>query len=164
MPDASTDATTPTPSVVRLTWSLAGSGWATCTLETADGTVEVLASRIGNAPEDLLTAVARLVAGAAETRAQFEAEPTAFRWIFRRDGHDARLRLLELPHGRSPDSAGTVLWSGRLGVDAVARAVTRCFDEVVRVHGESGYLSRWGAPFPRWELQALRRLRRDAQP
>ncbi|MGV9631344.1 hypothetical protein ACWDTB_33045, partial [Streptomyces sp. NPDC003487] len=74
MPDASADATTPIPSAVRLIWSLAGSGWATCTLETADGTVEVLASRIGNAPEDLLTAVARLVAGAAETRAQFEAE------------------------------------------------------------------------------------------
>jgi hypothetical protein len=41
-----------------------------------------------NASEDLLTAVARLGAGEAETRAQFEAEPTAYRWIFHRQADD----------------------------------------------------------------------------
>ncbi len=54
---------------------LAGSGGADCTLEDRQARVELTASHITNAPEELLTAVAQLVAGETETRAQFEAEP-----------------------------------------------------------------------------------------
>ncbi|MFI5802069.1 hypothetical protein [Streptomyces sp. NPDC051561] len=70
---------------MRITWSLAGPGWADCTLEDPQAKVELTASYITSAPEEFLTAVARLVAGETETRAQFEAEPTAYRWIFYRD-------------------------------------------------------------------------------
>jgi hypothetical protein len=124
---------------LRITWTLAGRGWADCTVATKTATVELTASYISSAPEDLLTAVARLVAGETQTRAQFEAEPTAFRWIFYRDGDDAWLRLLELRDGRGHDNAGIELLSGPLSVDGLARAVVRCFDEVATVHGESGY-------------------------
>lgn len=102
--------------------------------------------------------MARLVAGETETRVQFEAEPTAFRWIFCRDGDTVRLRLLELRHGGVHDDAGTELWSGTLGADGLARAVVRCFDEVATVYGESGYRGKWGEHFPRSELEALRRV------
>ena len=94
--------------------------------------------------------------GENETRAQFEAEPTAFRWIFHRDGSNVWIRLLELPDGRRHDNAGTEIWSSWQTVDTVARAMTRCFDEVARRYGESGYRSRWNEHFPRSELEALR--------
>ncbi len=125
-----------------------------------DAAVELTASYISSAPKDLLTAVARLVAGGTEARVQFEAEPTAFRWIFCRDGDvdTVRLRLLELRDGGVHDDAGTELWSGTLGVDRLARAVVRCFDEVATVYGESGYRDTCGRYFPRSELEALRRL------
>ncbi len=54
---------------MRITWMLAGSGWADCTLEDHQSKVELTASYISNAPEEFLNAVARLVAGEAETRA-----------------------------------------------------------------------------------------------
>lgn len=66
---------------MRITWTLAGPGWADCTLEDHQAKVELTASYITSAPEELLSAVARLVAGETETRAQFDAEPTAYRWI-----------------------------------------------------------------------------------
>lgn len=106
-----------------------------------------------------MTAVARLVAGEKETRAQFEAEPTVFRWIFHREGDAVWLRLLELGHTGDHDNVGMELWSGALDVDGIARAVIRCFDEVARVYGESGYRSKWGEHFPRDELEALGRIR-----
>lgn len=145
---------------LRITWTLAGSGWADCVLEDHRARVELTASSITSAPEELLTAVARLVAGEPETRARFEAEPTAYRWILRREGVNAWIRVLELRHGGDPDTKGTEVWSGRLGIDQLARTVIRCFDEVARAYGESGYRGKWGEHFPRTELEALRRIRR----
>jgi hypothetical protein len=143
---------------MQLVWTLTGHGWADCSIRDARAQAEVTASYITNAPEDLLTAVTRLVTGEAETRAQFEAEPTAFRWIFYREGNDVWIRLLQLPDGSKHDNAGTEIWSSQQSLDNVARAVIRCFDEVAKRHDESGYRGKWGEHFPRTELEALRSL------
>ncbi|MFJ1800060.1 hypothetical protein [Streptomyces sp. NPDC088180] len=143
---------------MRITWTVAGSGWADCTLEDRLVKVELTASYITNAPEELLTAVGRLVVGETETRAQFEAEPTAYRWIFYREGQDIWIRVLELRDGSDHDNRGTEIWSSQLGIDQLARTVIRCFDEVAQTYGESGYRGKWGEHFPRTELEALRRL------
>ncbi|KOV86514.1 hypothetical protein ADL01_06490 [Streptomyces sp. NRRL WC-3618] len=105
-----------------------------------------------------MTAVGRLVAGETETRAQFEAEPTAYRWIFYREGEDIWIRVLELRDGSDHDNRGTEIWSSQLGIDQLARTVIRCFDEVAQTYGESGYRGKWGEHFPRTELETLRRL------
>ncbi len=141
---------------MSLEWRLVGYGWADCTVADAENKVRVIASYITDAPEELLTAVARLVVGEAETRVQFEAEPTAFRWIFSRGGGDVWVRIVRLTNGDRPDKAGTEIWSSRQTVDSVARAVIRCFDEVAQRHGEGGYHGTWRSPFPRFELEALR--------
>ncbi|MFE7393081.1 hypothetical protein [Streptomyces sp. NPDC057582] len=145
-------------SSVRITWTLGAHGWADCTVEDQQAKAELTASYISSAPEDFLTAVARLVAGEAENRAQFEAEPRAYRWIFYREGEDVWVRILELRQGSDHDNKGTEIWSAQLPIDALVRAVIRCFDEVARSYGESGYHNKWGEHFPRTELEALRRL------
>ncbi|WP_199818949.1 hypothetical protein [Streptomyces sp. NRRL B-1347] len=145
---------------LRITWALGAHGWADCTVEDERAKAELTASYISNAPEEFLTAVTRLVGGETETRAQFEAEPTAYRWIFYGEGEDGWVRVLELRHGSDHDNKGTEIWSAQLPIDTIARAVILCFDEVARSYGESSYRSKWGEHFPRTELEALRRLRR----
>ncbi|MCY0954798.1 hypothetical protein [Streptomyces sp. H27-S2] len=100
--------------------------------------------------------MARLVTGEAEARVHFEAEPTVFRWILYRAGTDVWIRVLELADGSEHDNAGTEIWSSQQSIGAVVRAVVRCFDEVARKYGESGYRGKWGEHFPRFELEALR--------
>ncbi|MFD8496784.1 hypothetical protein [Amycolatopsis sp. NPDC059657] len=139
-----------------MTWHLNGTGWADVVVADHDADVEVTASCITAAPEDLLVAVARLILGERETRVQFDAEPTAFRWIFYRETNDVWIRLLELSDGRLHDNAGSEIWSSWQTVETVVRAVIRCFDEVARKYGESGYRGRWNEHFPRTELEALR--------
>lgn len=141
---------------MTVTWKLAGAGWADIVVADDQAAAEATASNITTAPEDLLTAVARLVLSENETRAQLEAEPTAFRWIFYREGTDVWVRLLELPDGHKHDNAGTEIWSSWQTIDTVARAMIRCFDEVAHEHGESGYRGKWHEHFPRAELEALR--------
>ncbi|MFF3446928.1 hypothetical protein ACFYXJ_07300 [Streptomyces sp. NPDC002667] len=148
---------------MRITWTLGPHGWADCTLEGHGTTAELTASYITSAPEEFLTAVSRVVTGEAETRVQFEAEPTAYRWIFHREGEDVWIRVLELRDGRDHDNRGTEIWSHQPGVDQLARTVIRCFDAVAQTYGESGYRSKWGEHFPRTELEALRRLWRVHQ-
>jgi hypothetical protein len=147
-----------------LTWTLSGPGWADCAVGAEETQARVPASYITSAPEEFLTAVARLVLGEAETRAQFEAEPTAFRWIFQRQGDDVSIRLLESPDGRTPDKNATQIWSTQQHITAVARAVIRCFDDVAEKYGESGYRGEWRKHFPRSELEALRAAWREQPP
>jgi hypothetical protein len=146
---------------LRLTWTLSGTGWADCTIADRDVEAVVVASYITAAPENLLTAVARLVAGESEIRVEFEAEPTEFRWIFYRQYGDVWIRVLQLADSGQHDNVGTEIWSSWQTMDAVARAVIRCFDDVARTYGESGYHGKWRHPFPRTELEALRRLWQD---
>ncbi|MGW3012078.1 hypothetical protein ACWC9R_25080 [Streptomyces sp. NPDC001219] len=141
---------------LRLTWVLSGRGWVNCIVSDNHAEAEVTASYLTTAPEDLLTTVTRLIVGETECRAQFEAEPTAFRWIFYREGSHVWIRLLELAHGREHDNAGAEIWSTQQDLDVVARAVIRCFDEVVNEYGVSAYRGKWGDHFPRTELEALR--------
>lgn len=126
-------------SVIRTIWTLGAHGWADCTLEDDHALVELTASYITRAPEELLTAVVQVVVGETETRAQFEAEPTAYRWIFYRDGEHVWIRVLELRDGSDHDNRGAELWSSQMGVEQLVRAVIRCFDGVAHTYGESGY-------------------------
>jgi hypothetical protein len=43
--------------------------------------------------------------------AEFEAEPTGYRWIFCRDGGSAGIQVLRLGDRDLPDEAGTLIWS-----------------------------------------------------
>jgi hypothetical protein len=146
---------------LRLAWRLDGHGWADCTVTDRQAAIVLTASYITSAPEELLTALAQLIAGETETRAQFEAEPTAYRWIFYREDEHVWIRILELRDGSDHDNKGTEIWSSQYPIDELARAAIRCFDDVARTYGESGYRGKWGEHFPRTELEALRRLRND---
>lgn len=148
---------------LRLAWRLDGHGWADCTVTDVRAVVVLTASHITSAPEELLAASARLIAGGTETRAQFEAEPTAYRWIIYRENEHVWIRILELRNGGDHDTKGTEIWSTRCTVDELARAAIRCFDDVAHTYGESGYRGTWGEHFPRTELEALRRLWKERQ-
>ncbi|MFC8274664.1 hypothetical protein ACFUJR_19460 [Streptomyces sp. NPDC057271] len=68
---------------MRITWTLAGSGWADCTLEDRQARVELTASYITSAPEELLTAVAQLVAGVTETGQRLSTVGARSQWMGR---------------------------------------------------------------------------------
>ncbi|GAA2113104.1 hypothetical protein [Streptomyces synnematoformans] len=147
---------------LRLAWRLDGHGWADCTVTDRQAVIVLTASYVTGAPEEFLTALARLIAGETETRAQFEAEPTAYRWIFSRENEYVWTRVLELRDGRDHDNKGTEVWLSRYPIDELARAAIRCFDDVARTYGESSYRGKWGRHhFPRTDLEALRRLWND---
>ncbi|GGW17571.1 hypothetical protein ACIQJ8_33385 [Streptomyces globisporus] len=76
--------------------------------------------------EEFLTALARLTVGEMESRAQFEAEPTAYRWIFYREDEYVWVRVLELRDGSDHDNNGAELWSSQYAIDELVRAAIRC--------------------------------------
>ncbi|MEU4091836.1 hypothetical protein [Streptomyces sp. NPDC026673] len=141
---------------LAITWTLPGRGWALVKVADDHGEAEVLASYVTDGPERFLYAVARLVLGDPETRAELEGEPQVHRWYFRRDGSEVGIRLVVADDTRAPDGSGTVLWSGRHTITALARSAVRAFDQVAHEWGEEAYAAQWGRPFPRTELAALR--------
>ncbi|MFE2529306.1 hypothetical protein ACFXEL_34340 [Streptomyces sp. NPDC059382] len=143
---------------LSLSWRLSGRGWANCTIADHEREADLTASSINEAQEDLLNAVSRVLTGQTEVRTQFEAEPTAYRWVFYRQDTTVWIRIVELSHGELHNNAGTEVWSSWQPVDRLVRAVIRCFDQVADTYGESAYRGKWGDHFPRTELEALRRL------
>lgn len=141
---------------LSFTWALRYRGWAVCTISDDHGQAEAVASDITGGPEYLLRAVRSVTQGAATARAEFEAEPTAFRWLFQRCGPDVKISLAKAPDRTSPDSEDTVIWSGCYAVDVLAKAVLDGFDYAVSELGEEDYRSQWGRAFPREDVEALR--------
>ncbi|MFF3352998.1 hypothetical protein ACFYWN_10180 [Streptomyces sp. NPDC002917] len=141
---------------LTITWTLRYHGWAFVKVADDQGESEVIASDITDGPEQFLYAICRLVGGDADTRAEFEGEPQAYRWFFHRDGSDVDIRLVMADDRDAPDSSGTLLWSGRHAITALARSAVRAFDQVAHELGEEGYAAQWGRGFPRTGLEALR--------
>lgn len=137
-----------------LSWTLVGRGWAKC--EVGDGQQEFahLVSYIGG-PEELLTAVARLVTGAEQIVAHLPDEPALYRWDFLRHDRTVAVTVSELTGG-TRTSPSVERWSGTVTVDQLARTVLRCFDRVLHEHGQDGYEESWCRPFPAFEVEALR--------
>ncbi|WP_327141079.1 hypothetical protein [Nocardia sp. NBC_01327] len=146
-------------------WQLEHFGWANVRVSDENIEATAVASYVTGAPQYLLRAVTDIVRGLPEARAEFEAEPTVYRWLFRRQGNEIDIRLLEVANYDLPDSSGIQLWRSRQNVWALAASVCICFRDVLRDYGFRGYLDQWGHPFPRTELEALISVTRQlAQP
>lgn len=141
---------------VRLVWTLGHHGWAFCSVTDDHTSAEAVASYVTDGPEQLLRAVARILLYETDTQAEFEAEPTVYRWFFHRDGTMVTIRLVEAADSKAPEQAGTPIWRSRQPTTTLARAVIRAFDTVAHDLGEVGYQTQWGRPFPRHELEVLR--------
>ncbi|MFG2758072.1 hypothetical protein [Streptomyces wuyuanensis] len=140
---------------LMITWTLHSHGWALVKVGDDQGEAEVIASYITDGPEQFLS-VARLVLGDEDTRAELEGEPRVHRWFFHRDGSWVDVHLVRADDNRVPDSSGTVLWSGRHTIAALARSAVRAFDRIDHELGEEAHEAQWGRPFPRTEREALR--------
>lgn len=147
---------------VQLTWTLRHHGWASCSVTDGRTSAEAFASYVTDGPEQLLRAVARVILHETRTQAEFEAEPTVYRWFFHRHDNTVAIRLVEAADWTTPEHAGRLLWRGDQPTTTVARTVLRAFDTVVDDLGEVGYQTEWGRPFPRHELEALRTASRTA--
>lgn len=141
---------------LSFTWSLRDVGWAVGTIADGHGQAEAIASYVTGGPEYLLRAVASLASGAADTRAEFEAEGQVFRWFFHRDGTYVDIRLAEAPDTRSPDTGSSVIWSGRHSVPALAVTIVGAFDRALSELGDEAYQAQWGRAFPHADVEALR--------
>ncbi|MEU1418077.1 hypothetical protein [Streptomyces sp. NPDC005731] len=141
---------------LAITWTLWNHGWAFVNVADDQGEAEIIASYVTGGPEQFLYAISRLVRGDRETRAELEGEPQVYRWFFRRDGSEADIRLVVADDYRAQDSSGTVLWSSRHTIAALARSAVRAFDQITHELGEEAFEAQWGRPFPRTELEDLR--------
>lgn len=141
---------------VRVIWTLRHHGWAFCSVSDDHTSAEAVVSYVTDGPEQLLSAVSRIVLYETDTQAEFEAEPTVYRWFFQRHGDTVDIRLVEAADSRTPEHAGNLIWHSRQPITTLAWTVIRAFDAVAADLGEVDYQTQWGRPFPRHELEALR--------
>ncbi|WP_126643468.1 hypothetical protein [Embleya hyalina] len=149
---------------LSFTWTLSGAGWADCVIADANAEAQMLVSYVTPAPEELIGAVTRLALGeSGDHKVMFEAEPNGFLWHLSPDGDAVEIRIVEYPDTSRRSRPGAVLWEARHPIEVVARCVLRGFDRVDADRGEDGWYADWKRPFPRRELEQLRRAREKSR-
>ncbi|MFE3758685.1 hypothetical protein ACFXO9_30655 [Nocardia tengchongensis] len=118
-------------------WQLEDFGWANVRVSDENMEATAVASYVTGAPQYLLRAVTDIVRGVPEARAEFEAEPTVYRWLFRRQGNEIDIRLLEvanydLPTRQESNAGAAVKPSGRSPPRCVSASATSCDTMVFR--------------------------------
>ncbi|MET3983801.1 hypothetical protein ABIC27_001661 [Streptomyces sp. PvR034] len=156
---------------LRFGWEVAGAGWVVCRVSDGVSEWKGVVGYLTDALADTLRAVVGLYGATGVQRISFDLEPAEARWRLRRQGADVSVEVRQFPDMTTswdaPDDAGTLVWSATRPLGELAHAVLEAAEEVLRTHGEAGYLSEWGAhPFPLAALRELRRLHRgnDACP
>ncbi|GHI08071.1 hypothetical protein AQI88_06880 [Streptomyces cellostaticus] len=148
---------------LRFSWELSGTGWATCRI--ADGASELkdVVSYCTDALADLLHGVAGLYGPAPVQRFSFDLEPVEVRWVLRNSGSDVDVAVHRFPDMSTsfdaPDQEGALVFGSLQPRSLFCHVVVEAAQSVLRLHGEDGYLAKWGRyPFPVAALQDLRRL------
>jgi hypothetical protein len=147
---------------LQFIWTLRYHGWAFCSVMDDDASAEVVVSYVTDGPEQLLRAVARVVLYEIDTQAEFEAEPTVYRWFFHRHGNTVAIRLVQAVNSKTPEHAGNLIWHSRQPTTTLARTVIRAFDTVAADLGEANYQPSGVDPSP--DTNSKPSERRGAQP
>ena len=135
---------------VQFSFRPTGVGWAQARLTDGSDTVTLPASDLSDALGELLLALAELLEGSVSAMASWEEEPGEYRWLFKRDGARASLKVLAFSDGwpRRPDEEGTVVFATTGELSDLALAFTQGIREVLEEHGDD-YREKWYAhPFP----------------
>jgi len=145
---------------MRLRYILHDAGWATAIISCEDQTVEMTASYLHDALDDLASAVIGIVNGANEVTATFMNEPGEHQLVIRRQG-EANVSL-EVRWYDDWQSWGMGTSDYKVVLSCVTRLahlrgqVLSALKGVLEEHGEVGYKERWGEhEFP---LEQLRKL------
>ncbi|MFF5536007.1 hypothetical protein ACFY71_26585 [Streptomyces cinerochromogenes] len=144
-------------------WELGGSGWAICRVKDDSAERKDIVSYCTDALSDVLHGVAGLYGPTAVQRFSFDLEPAEVRWVLRSRGVDVDMAVYRFPDMYTsfdmPEQDGTLVWASTQSRSALGHAVLEAAQSVLRLHGEDGYLAKWGRyPFPMAALQDLRRL------
>jgi hypothetical protein len=152
---------------IKFDYQLRNLGWAFATVRYDGQELQLHASYLTHALDDLLYALVRLAQGHRYAAVSWDAEPTEYRWVMHRHNDDVDVAIMTGP-GRlpgRPDDAGTRVFNARWRLTDLVAAIAAGARRLLTELGEDRYAEQWDAgPFPRMELEALEKWLQAAHP
>ncbi|MGV3754357.1 MAG: hypothetical protein ACO1QS_03170 [Verrucomicrobiota bacterium] len=148
---------------MRITYQLAGSGWANALVSEGERTLEMSASYLSDALGDMAKAAVSLLTEAREVTFSFQDEPGEHQWILTRGEFDAlHVRVVWFPKtfgsGNKAGSGIEVFACDCTVMDFVGQ-VFSTLNAVLHDEGLEGYKRRWkNNDFPLKAYQELQKL------
>lgn len=144
---------------IRISYSLVGTGWSECVVETKDGRAELSASYLSDALGNLVLSAVSVASGFRTVEFGFDEEPGEYRWcIDSVDNNTVRLRIFEFEElwGNKPIESGRLMLEVKATPLGYAKTVRACAEAVLQEHGLTGYAERWSEhEFPAQALELL---------
>jgi hypothetical protein len=143
---------------VAFTYELTGAGWAEATIGIDGSVVQVTASYLSDALDDLLRAVVNVLQGVPENTFSFVEEPGEYRWHLRRISEDQLsitiTRFDDWPENRR--QPGRIVFAQTCRLRTFAGAVYDSCNRLLERLGPDGYHDKWGEhEFPLNRLHEL---------
>jgi hypothetical protein len=154
---------------IQIDYRLTGSGWAECTVSSADQTCLASASYLSDALRNLILAANCALAGFSNFSFRFDEEPGEFRWVITSprpsETNEIQIEILYFPDlwGGRPYEEGALLYRSRCRPVVFAKAVESAAKQVLDTYGESGYKEKWDEhPFPTVQyLELVKAIEQD---
>jgi hypothetical protein len=150
-----------------LTYRLTGTGWAECALSDGEASCVITASYLSDGLLNLVLAATAVASGFTCVSFRFDEEPGEYRWVITSPRlNEIELEILSFAElwGDRPDIEGRSLFRTRCLPEVFAQKVHDVAQQVLKEHGEAGYLEQWVEhPFPSVQLSELTRLVRARQ-
>jgi hypothetical protein len=147
---------------LTINFEVSGTGWAKCTLHSAESVSTITASYLSDALRRLVLAATAVVSGFSQVTFCFDEEPGEYRWIIsspRINEVTVDIRKFGELWGERPDADGEHIFQTKCLPVTFASAVSKAANTVLASMGESEYAEKWSEhPFPTAQLQELDRL------
>lgn len=146
---------------LSITYILTGTGWARCTIDTAETTVTLTASYLSDALGSLVVSGIAVLSGLGTCTFGFDEEPGECRWVITAVPHMIQIDVLEFEElwGWRPNSEGKLLFTFKCPRLVFAKAVHAAALAVLEQHGVDGYQEqRVLARFPERQVALLEAL------
>ena len=144
---------------IRISYSLVGTGWSECIVETPDARAELSASYLSDALGKLVLSALSVASGFHAVEFGFDEEPGEYRWSVESvDNNAVRLRIFEFQElwGNKPTESGRLMLEVAATPLAYAKAVRSCAEAVLQEYGLTGYAEKWAEhPLPAQALELL---------
>jgi hypothetical protein len=144
---------------IRISYSLVGTGWSECIVETKDARSRLSASYLSDALGNLVLSAISVASGFHRVEFGFDEEPGEYRWCVESvDNNTTRLRIFEFEElwGNKPSESGRLMLEVMATPLSYAKAVQTCAEAVLQEHGLTGYAEKWAEhEFPAQALELL---------
>jgi hypothetical protein len=146
--------------VFDITFDIIEFRWMKAEIKTDDFEGTLFSSGIWDAFSEMIEALIKVASGISDVRCNWQEEPGQHTWIFSKVGKEFHFKVVhyETNFSNASEESADKLFEGYIDFQKFASKVMNRMQKMVYEYGEDGFERIWRHPFPKNEMNTLKKL------